>query len=245
MEKLVRFDRALLLPSGVKPSYPDGTNTALEGSYYDGSAQVGIPTVAVTLNPITVTFEASDGEQIGTNDQGADVILNNQYKYPDISTLDSYIPTWKGEGNKQFDGWYVKDSDDNSSNDVAAATAAGSYLLGNAVLYAKWKDTFVVSGDITVDKSYDLNGVDTQIHEVDRVSEIMVILQKRIGDVYNDVASQVVAITYEDDKPKGTASYNLTQLDAGADVEEFWTNCVNVGFCRKNRTHLLFEKLKI
>lgn len=199
--------------AGKIPDYPEGGTTELRGSYYDQSAQLGIPTVTVAVNPMTVTFNP-EGGKIGENEADKQVTLSNHYKYPDIAALTQHTPVW-ADDTMRFVGWYVDDQDENPTNDVEAITLAGQYLTGNVTLYAKWEECYTIQGTVYADVSYQLDGEDIEINKDDRVDEVMVILQRLTDGVWNDVKGDYVTIAYptdlNDQKNVGSGTYEFQQ----------------------------------
>lgn len=186
---------------------PNGSGTTLPGSYYATSqdqtgSQIGTLTVNVNVNPMTVTLDPEGGE-IG--DSLNNVILNNQYKYPDFNTLSNYKPTWP-DGTKHFLGWYV--------GEVDATTLSGQYLTGNVTFNAKWEDAYTIEGAVYADVYYTLDNENIYINDSDRIEEVMVILQRLTGGVWNDVKGMPVRITYTTDnneqKLMGQGQYVLS-----------------------------------
>lgn len=192
---------------------PNGSGTTLPGSYYATSqdqtgSQIGTLTVNVNVNPMTVTLDPEGGE-IG--DSLNNVILNNQYKYPDFNTLSNYKPTWP-DGTKRFQGWYV--------GEVDATTLSGQYLTGNVTFNAKWEDAYTIEGAVYADIYYTLDNENIYINDSDRIEEVMVILQRLTDGVWNDVKGMPVRITYKTDnngqKLIGQGEYELSHPYDGA-----------------------------
>lgn len=179
---------------GKAPEYPDGSNTTLKGSYFDGENQVGIPTVTVDVTPFTVTFDAG----VGTLEGQKTVVLENSYKYPDLS---AFVPT-SGDEHNEFVGWFIDDN--------IAENKVGSYLTGNVTYVAKYSPHVEVAGTIYVDGTYELNGHIIALNDIDRVKKVMVRLQKNINGVYNDVDKQLIDITYNGND--GTGEYAFSDL---------------------------------
>lgn len=167
---------------GMFPTDAEGGNTTLKGAYFDGQKQVGIPTATINVTPFTVKFDAD----VGTIDGKKTVVLENCYKYPDLT---AYTP-YSGDEHNEFIGWYI--------GDELAENKAGSYLTGNVTYTAKYSKHLEISGKVYVDGTYILDGQTVAINEIDRVKKVMVILQKNINGIYNDVDKQLVDITYTD-----------------------------------------------
>lgn len=181
---------------GIIPSYPDGTETELSGAYFDGNAQKGDIAVNIDITPFKVHFDAADGLLNGQQN----VTLENQYRYPN---LDDYIPT-PNEEDRVFICW--KDE-----NGEPVTNMAGQLMNGDVTYVAGYNKDFVLSGTVSVDASYQQDGQTVWINDIDRAQEVWVVLQKKVGDVYNDVDSQVVKITYGE-KEDGVGSYKFENL---------------------------------
>lgn len=179
---------------GRSPTKPGTSN--LEGAYYNGTAQNGIPTATVSIQPFTVEFWAGSGKL----ENKQQLVLENQYTYPD---LNQYIPV-PNNSNYTFLGWYI---DDNPAQNLA-----GTYLTDDVVYEAKYSLPMGVKGTITVAGTYLQNGEPVNIKEVDRINNVMVVLQKEINGQYVDVASYEATITYEHLGADGLGDYMFTDL---------------------------------
>ena len=189
------------LPGRV-PTYPTGSNTQLDGAYYNGSEQAGLPVVTISTTSYVVTFDAGtygtiNGEQVLT--------MGSQYQYPN---LNEYVPV-ANDPVYVFDGWYI--------GNTKAENLSGEYLTADVTYTAKWKEPKKVNGPIYVDKSYELDGETIEIHERDRAEYAMVVLQKLTHGVYNDVKSQLVEISYYEFD--GEAKYSFSVPDDGSEYQ--------------------------
>ena len=180
---------------GRAPTQP-GTSD-LEGAYYNGTAQSGIPTATIDISPYYVVFYAGSGKLEGQKI----LILENQYQYPDLS---QYIPV-PSNSNYTFIGWY-----DMQGNPMP--NLAGTYLTANVEYYAQYSQPISVQGTITVAGTYQQNGETVNIKEADRASNVMVVLQKEINGQYMDVASYEADITYGGLGLNGSGDYNFTGI---------------------------------
>ena len=184
--------------TGRVPTHPEGSNTNLEGAYFNKSNQVGIPTVTVDITPYKVTFVAGDGT---VNDLQTQV-LNNQYRYPDLR---EYIAI-PNDTNDYFTGWY-------DENGNAATNLYGAYLTGDVTYYAQYSLPMHVQGTVTVEGTYEQNGVTVSIKKVDLPQEVMLVLQKEINGHMVDYASMIVPITYGDAVGSdGTGTYAFPNI---------------------------------
>ena len=186
-------------PGGKVPDYPNGTDTVLQGTHYDDTMQQqdSVPTVNVQVKPFTVTFDAGNGTVNGQQTVG----LTNQYLYPDIN---NYVAVPNGT-DRTFYSWL----DDNGQ---PAVNQAGQLLTGNVTYTAGYKDYVTLTGVVTADATYEKNGEIISINSIDRVTAVQVVLQKKVGEAYNDVASQLVTITYGAGAAEGVGTYSFNNL---------------------------------
>ncbi len=171
-----------IVGEGSKPDYPAGSNTDLSGAYFEGEQQMGRPLVTVTVNPYTVTFDAGDGKVNGEDS----IVLNNQYRYP---ALHDYIAV-PNAADRVFLGW----TDENGN---PATNLEGQLLTGNVKYVAKYSENITISGTVSADATYQQDGKPVYINDVDRVDKVWVILQKKVGDVFNDIDSFAVELVYK------------------------------------------------
>lgn len=175
-----------------------GGSNGLNGAYFNNSVQRGTLDAVISLEAYDVTFDAKGGK---VNDVAKQTV-KNQYYIPNFS---DYQPTMDGH---TFLGWWYKD---NNGNYTEQATA-GTLLTKDITLYAKWDQT--LTGSLTVAGTYKLNGQTINVWESDRATEALVVLQEIASDTVHNVASQTVAITWDDATKTGTsADYNFTNLD--------------------------------
>ncbi len=180
---------------GRTPEQPQKDD--LPGAYYDGTAQNGIPTATIDICPYFVYFNAGSGKL----ENKQQVVLENQYLYPDLS---QYVPV-SDNSNYTFIGWYDEDGN-------PAQNLAGTYLTEDVYYFANYSHPMSVQGTINVAGTYEQNGDTVIIKEVDRVDNVMVVLQKEINGRYMDVASYEATITYEYLGADGVGDYNFTGL---------------------------------
>ncbi len=179
---------------GRLPTKPGTSN--LEGAYYNGTVQNGIPTATIDIAPYQVSFDAGSGRL----ENKQQLVLENQYTYPD---LNQYIPV-PSNSKYTFIGWYI--------NGNPAQNLAGTYLTENVEYYAMYSRSISVQGTITVAGTYQQDGETVNIKEVDRANNVMVVLQKDINGQYVDVASYEAKITYERLGADGWGEYNFTDI---------------------------------
>ena len=186
---------------GRVPSYPAGSDTTLSGAYFSNQQQMGVPTVTVEITPLTVTFDAGAGKVNGQQT----IVLENQYRYP---ALHDYVAV-PDAADKQFICW-------TDANGDPVENLEDQLLPGNVTYIARYSENIVLSGSVAADAVYEQDGKILQINEIDRVKKVWVVLQKRVGDIYNDVDSAVVALTYQNvdgyDHLVGLGNYEFADL---------------------------------
>ena len=180
---------------GRFPTKPGESN--LEGAYFDGNTQNGIPTATIDIRPYLVYFNAGAGKL--ENKQQLE--LKNQYIYPD---LNQYIPV-PDNSTYSFVGWF--DIDGNPVQNLA-----GTYLQEDVYYYAEYSQSMSVQGTITVAGTYKQNGETVNIKDVDRAKNVMVVLQKNVNGQYVDVKSYEATITYDHLGADGFGDYNFTNI---------------------------------
>lgn len=187
------------LGGGRVPAFPVENNTTLTGAYFQDGQQNGVPTLTVNINPYTVKLDAGEG----TINNQESIILENQYRYPNLSDY-TVVPK---DSSKVFVGWC-----DEKGNPVNYQ--AGQLLSGNVTLTARYNVNFTLSGEVLVDAAYQQGTETVKIHDIDRAAEILVVLQKQVGDIYNDVDSQLVEITYPEGEnvTEGSGTYTFTDI---------------------------------
>ena len=168
----------------------------LDGAYYgkNSDSQMGTLNVKITIDLYNVTFDAQGGKVNGLDSQ----TVTKQYKIPGFK---DYIPT--REGGYTFGGWY---------EDAACTVAAteGKDLTKNITLYAKWIEPLTISGTVTISGTYMQNGEKVSVHDIDRATEAVVVLQEiRNGSIY-DVDS--ANISFGDYKDTGSVDYRFSDL---------------------------------
>ena len=186
-------------PGGKVPDYPNGTDTVLQGTHYDDTMQQqdSVPTVNVQVKPFTVTFDAGNGTVNGQQTVG----LTNQYLYPDLNQY-AAVPN---SADRVFICWL-------DENGEPAVNKAGQVLSGDVTYTARYNENITLTGEVTVHATYEQNGEEVFVNDIDRVAVVQVVLQKKVGDVFNDVASYPVAITYEAGADMGYGSYAFAGL---------------------------------
>ena len=169
---------------------------SLDGAYFDdtSNAQKGSLNAVITMDLYNVTFDAQDGKVNGENVQ----VVTEQYKIPGFK---DYMPT--RAGGYTFGGWYLDEK-------CTVAATEGKDLTENITLYAKWIDPLTISGTVTISGTYMQDDKKVSVHDVDRATETVVVLQEiRNGSAY-DVDSETVSFgKYQD---VGSAAYSFSGL---------------------------------
>lgn len=195
---------AITIEGGRVPSHPDGSSTAtdLAGAYYDGTKQVGDLWATIDITPFTVTFDAGEGK-IPVDDENSvkTITLENQYQYPDLTQYKA-VPT---DVNKAFIGWKI--------GTTTAENQSGQLLTQNVIYEAVYSGNVTISGDVLVDATYQQGNETVDIHDIDQAKKVVVVLQKKAGEAYNDVASQIIDIIYTaENATHGNGVYSFANL---------------------------------
>ena len=168
----------------------------LNGAYFeDGSkAQKGNLNLNITIDLHDVTFDAMGGTVNGYDKQ----LVKDQSKIPAFS---GYVPT--RDGGYIFDGWYT------DANYTSPATE-GADLTNSITLYAKWIEPLTISGTVSVSGTYQQDGKTVYVHDVDRATEAVVVLQEiRDGKAYEVDSETVIFGSYSE---TGSADYAFTGI---------------------------------
>ena len=168
----------------------------LKGAYIgENDLQVGTLNAVITMDLYSVTFDAQGGKVNGKDSE----TVTKQYKIP---AFKDYVPT-RGDG-YTFGGWYE------DANCTKAATE-GADLTKDITLYAKWIEPLTIKGDVTVSGTYLQNGTTVNVHDIDRAEKVYVVLQEiRDGRTY-EVDSELVSITYDENK-NGSGAYSFSGI---------------------------------
>ena len=187
---------------GRKPAYPEDSNTALLGGYYNATAQNGIPTATISAKAYSVTFKADTVADATVQGVGS-YTLDHQLKIPEFRNF-----TMQAPAGYIFEGWCTKDGTENG--DWGDAVVAGTNLVEDTILYAKWKAPLKVEGTVYVAGGYTLEDGYHYINPVDRTETVRINLRKQ-GSSYV-VATTVVSITYSETGELGSGTYAFTNL---------------------------------
>ena len=198
------------VPETAKPN-------GLPGAYFAKDSddteivQHGDIVVTVSATPFTVKFNANGGKI----QNESTYTLNNQYKYPN---LNEYVPVALENSKSLFDGWFI-DADGNGTLEESerATNNFTLYLMGDVTYVAGWKQPVTLSGNISVKGNYDLGENQESVWERDRATEVAVVLQKKTGNAYNDIASVICKIEYDEQTKDGEANYQFAVPADGSD----------------------------
>ncbi len=168
----------------------------LNGAYFEenSNAQKGNLNLNITINLHAVTFDAKGGKVNGSDKQ----TVTEQLRIPAFA---DYVPV--RDGGYIFAGWYTDEA-------CTVAAVEGRALSGNTTLYAKWIAPLTISGTVSVSGTYQQGGNTVFVHDIDRATEAVVVLQEiREGKAY-DVDSETV--TFESYSEAGSADYAFTGI---------------------------------
>lgn len=177
-----------------------GSNT-LTGAYFDGTKQVGEVTAIVAIDVYDVTFNPNGGKF-------ADGTTNSKTATKQIAVpeFDDYLPT--REGGYIFLGWYLADANGNMTD---ATVQEGEIIYDDITLIAKWAEPLTIEGLVSVAGTYEYEGIERVILDVDRATVADVLLQKVDANGYaHTLKSYQTQITYENDI--GTGSYKFENI---------------------------------
>ena len=166
----------------------------LDGAYIGDTDQEGTLNAVITMDLHNVTFDAQGGKVNGLDEQ----TVAEQYKIP---AFKDYIPT--RDGGYIFDGWYEDDA-------YTTRATEGKDLIKDVTLYAKWIEPLTISGTVTIAGTYDQNGKPVSVHDIDRATEAVVVLQELRNGTPVEVDSQVVS--FGDYKDSGSADYSFAGI---------------------------------
>ena len=167
-----------------------------DGAYFDdnSNAQKGTLNAVITMDLHDVIFDAKGGKVNGQASQ----TVEKQYKIP---AFKNYVPT--REGGYTFGGWY---------EDAACTKTAteGMDLTKDIILYAKWIKPLTISGTVTISGTYMQDGKKVSVHDIDRATEAVVVLQEiRNGSTYDVDSANVSFGSYQD---AGSADYSFSGI---------------------------------
>ena len=167
------------------------TYGTLGGAYYDATSnsQKGTLNAVITMDLHNVTFDAQGGKVNGQDSQ----LVENQYKIP---AFKDYVPT--RDGGYTFGGWYL-------DPEFKTAAAEGTDLNSDVTLYAKWIEPLTISGTVTISGTYQQNGKTVKVHDIDKATEAVVVLQELRNGTAVEIDSKTVTFGKYDDS--GSADY--------------------------------------
>ena len=173
----------------------------LDGAYIgEKDLQVGTLNAVITMDLYSVIFDAQGGKVNGQDTQP----VAEQYKIP---AFKDYVPT--RDGGYTFGGWYL----DKECTKLAAEGTdlnAENTTNGNITLYAKWIEPLTISGTVTVSGTYKQNGETVAVHDIDRATEAVVVLQELRNGTAVEIDSKTV--NFGDYADTGSADYAFTGI---------------------------------
>lgn len=157
---------------------------SLYGPYYsdEKGAQDGIVNALVTIDLHDVIFDA----QGGTVNNVSCETVEDQHKIPEFK---DHVPT--REGGYIFDGWYMNEECTIPANE-------GEDLKNTVTLYAKWIEPLTVTGTVTILGTYQQDGETVNVHDIDKATEAVIVLQEIVHGAAIDVDSYTVSFEYID-----------------------------------------------
>ncbi|MBQ7011333.1 MAG: InlB B-repeat-containing protein, partial [Clostridia bacterium] len=190
----------------------------VKGAYFDGAAQKGVLDAVVTVEKYDVTFDAQGGTVNGAATDTAEDV----YYVPDF---DGYVPT---RASYVFKGWY---------EDAECTTPAteGKLLVADITLYAKWEAVQTITGVVTVEGSYELDGQTVDIPESSKAAKVLVNLMEIVGNAENLVASTTVNVTYGADGNGVSDEYKFEGLSEEK-TYRIYVSVVNYDTAYQNET---------
>jgi len=191
-----------------------------DGAYFNNTsdAQKGTLNAVITTDLHDVTCDAQGGKVNGKDAQ----TVTEQYKIPGFK---DYVPT--REGGYVFNGWY---------EDKACTIAAteGKDLSADITLYAKWKAPRTISGTVTISGTYDQKGETVSVHDIDRATEAVVVLQEVLhGSVYDVDSANVAFGNYEDE---GSGAYCFSGIPDDGRTYQIHVLVLNYGTAYDNES---------
>ena len=193
---------------------------ALDGAYYSDATgkQEGTLNAVITMDLHDVTFDAQGGKVNGQNEQ----LVENQYKIPNFQ---GYVPV--REGGYTFSGWYEDEA-------CTIPATEGEDLTKDITLYAKWIAPLTVSGTVTISGTYEQNGENVSVHDIDRATEAVVVLQELRNGTTFDVDSKTVSFgSYED---SGSADYSFIGIPNDGKTYQIHVLVLNYGTTYDNES---------
>ncbi|MBR5539746.1 MAG: InlB B-repeat-containing protein [Clostridia bacterium] len=190
---------ANVVVDGGKDPRPTDDDT-LTGVWYENGTQNGTVTAVVSIEVFDVTFVPNGGVLNGSEDN---LIVEHQIGIPSLS---AYVPA--REGGYIFDGWYYADENGNITDTKAVSE---EIIFENETLIAKWRDPLTVKGNVAVAGTYDTEDGKMTIYDLDRIKEVVVLLQRLDANGYPETVSHmIVPVTYHGDY--GLGEYSFTQI---------------------------------
>lgn len=190
----------------------------LKGAYIGATDQVGKLETVITMDLHDVTFDAQGGKINGKDSQ----TVTEQFKIPGFK---DYVPT--RDGGYTFGGWY-------EDKECTVAATEGKDLTKDITLYAKWIEPLTISGTVTISGTYQQNNETVSVHDIDRATEAVVVLQEiRNGSVYDVDSTSVSFGKYED---IGSADYSFSGLPNDGKLYQIHVLVLNYGTTYDNES---------
>lgn len=155
---------------------------ALYGPYYsdEKDAQDGVVNAVITIDLHDVIFDAQGGK---VNNEDRETV-EDQYKIP---AFKGYVPV--RDGGYIFDGWYMDE-------EYTIPATEGENLKNTVTLYAKWIEPLTITGTVTILGTYQQDGETVNVHDIDKATEALIVLQEIQNGTAVDVDSYPVSFEY-------------------------------------------------
>lgn len=190
----------------------------LDGAYFENDVQLGTLNTVITMDLYNVTFDANAGLVNGKDLQN----VENLYKVPSFK---DYVPV--REGGYLFGGWY-------ENKECTVPAMEGKDLSEDITLYAKWIEPLTISGVVAISGTYEQNGEIVSVHDIDRATEAVVVLQEFRNGTAFDIDSQTVSFgSYED---SGSAEYSFNEIPNDGKIYQIHVLVLNYGTVYDNES---------
>ena len=136
-----------------------------------------------------------------------------------------HVPT--REGGYIFDGWYQDRS-------FTKPAVEGADLTRDVTLYAKWIEPLTISGTISISGTYQQNGETVNVHDIDRATEAVVVLQELHNGTTVEIDSEVV--TFGDYDASGSGNYSFTGIPNDGKSYQIHVLVLNYGTAYDNES---------
>ena len=190
----------------------------LDGAYFDNDVQLGELNAVITMDLYDVTFDANGGLVNGKDYE----TVEKQYKIPGFN---AHVPT--REGGYIFDGWY-------EDSKCTVPATEGKDLSADITLYAKWIEPLTIRGTVAISGTYEQDGATVSVHDIDRATEAVVVLQAVRNGIAYDVDSVTVSFGKYGDI--GSADYSFAEIPNDGKTYQIHVLVLNYGTTYDNES---------